>query len=416
MYGIRRITYFSALLLVNTLVGANENTIVKHVDPIEIKHDLSLSDLIDLTLKKYPDQRLNQALIKEVDALRRRGSQWLSAAPSVSFRYQDDLLADNTGLRELETELGLSLWNWGQRSAGLALADKANATIDKQQQALRLKVAGLIRLALWDMSLEDIRYQQAKITLEISEKLLDKIKHRVELGDLAEFDLLLAQSDHLEKRTLFVQAQAEMMHARERYFTLTQSNQVPANYTETQSTLDTVEHHPALQVMNTLIEREKANLNWVESKGSGQPLITLGGKSERGSRANDDIESLSLTISIPFGGAAYLAPKIASVNIKLTKIITRREHLYRKLTADLHEINHQLEVNRAELMMANELKQISNKHLKMAQFGFSEGEINLMDLLKIQTKNTNALRHAKEHKVMLQRNIALYNQIVGVQP
>jgi hypothetical protein len=52
----------------------------------------------------------------------------------------------------------------------------------------------------------------------------------------------------------------------------------------------------------------------------------------------------------------------------------------------------------------------------MAQLSFSAGEINLMDLLKIQARSFNAIRHAKEHKVMLQKNIALYNQAVGVLP
>ena len=129
MYGIRRIICFSALLLTNTLVNANEHAIVKHVDHIEIKQDLTLSNLIDSTLKKYPDRYLNQALVREVKALRQRGSQWLSAAPSISFRYQDDLPADNIGRRELESELELPLWNWGQRSAGLTLADKAGRAL-----------------------------------------------------------------------------------------------------------------------------------------------------------------------------------------------------------------------------------------------------------------------------------------------
>ncbi len=416
MYGICRIKCFVALLLISTLAVANEYSIVKHKDPIEIKQSLTLRKLIDLTLQKYPDQNSIKALAQEAEALRQRGNHWLGAAPSISFRYQDDLLGDNSGLREIESELELPLWNWGQRSLALELADKAGALINKKQLALRLEVAGLVRTALWDMSLEEIRYQQAKSILKASAKLLKKIIRRVQLGDLARFDLLLAQSNHLEKRTLFIQAESEMLHARERYFTLTQSNKIPANYNEIQSSVSIIDNHPALHVINALIEREQTNLEWVQSAGSGQSTLTLGGKTERGSRGDNDIESISIAISIPFSGTAHLAPKIALVNIELTKLITQRKHLYRKLNAGFHEINHQLEVNRAELKIAMELKKIAQKHLKMADFGFSEGEINLMDLLKIQTKTHNAQRHVKEHKVMLQRNIALYNQMVGVQP
>ena len=416
MYGIRRISSLLVLLFISILAFADEKWLVQHNDPIKINHQLTLSKLVDLTLEKYPEQSINQALAEEAKALQQRGNQWLSASPQISFRYQDDIVVDNTGLREIESELELPLWNWGQRAAGQKLATQANASLAKQQAALRLEVAALVREALWGMALEDIRYQQAHAILKTSEQLLEKIKRRVELGDLPRFDLLLAQGDHLEKQSQLVQAEAEMMHARERYHNLTQTFDLPANYSEIQSNIEIVDNHPALQAISTLIAREKANLEWVKAKGSGQPMITLGGKSERGSRANNDIESMSVAISIPFGGAAYLAPQIATANIALTKIIAQRDHLYRKLKGDLHEIKHQLEVNHTELELATKLEKIAKAHLKMAQFGFAEGEINLMDLLKVQTKSHNAKRHAKEHQVMLQRNISLYNQIVGVQP
>jgi len=47
---------------------------------------------------------------------------------------------------------------------------------------------------------------------------------------------------------------------------------------------------------------------------------------------------------------------------------------------------------------------------------FSVGEINLMDLLKIQSRTQQAVLNAKQREVMLQRDIALYNQAVGVAP
>ena len=52
----------------------------------------------------------------------------------------------------------------------------------------------------------------------------------------------------------------------------------------------------------------------------------------------------------------------------------------------------------------------------MTRLSFSLGEINLLDLLKIQTRTDNAIRHANNHAITLQKNIALYNQAVGVIP
>jgi len=416
MYGIRRIYSILVLLSLNTGVIANEERMVQHDDLIKINHQLTLSKLVDLTLEKYPKQSINQALVEEAKALQQRGDHWLSSSPRIAFRYQDDRVANNVGLREIASQLILPLWNWGQRSAGQNLATQANAAINKQQAALRLEVAALVRESLWNMALENIRYQQAHAILKTSAQLLEKIKRRVKLGDLPRFDLLLAQSNHLEKQSQLVQAEAKIMHARERYHNLTQTFDIPANYSEIQSNINVIDNHPALQALNAIIERKRANLEWVKAKGSGQPKITLTGKSERGERADNNIESLGVAISIPFGGAAHLAPKIATANIGLTKIITQRNYLYRKLKGDLYDIKHQLEINHTELELATKLEKIAQQHLKMAQFGFSEGEINLIDLLKIQTKSHNAKRHVREHQVMLQRNTSLYNQVVGVQP
>jgi hypothetical protein len=52
----------------------------------------------------------------------------------------------------------------------------------------------------------------------------------------------------------------------------------------------------------------------------------------------------------------------------------------------------------------------------MMQISFEAGEINLLDLLKIQSRSLEAMRNAKLQEITLQRNIALYNQAVGVMP
>lgn len=404
-------------LLSSSLCFAHDHAVVDHHDRIQINKTLTLPQLIDLTLEKFPEQLLNLAREQEADALHQRGNSWLSGAPVLAMRYKDDLPGDDNGYREIEGELELPLWNWGQRSAGQAVAEQAHNAMQQLSSAIKLDVTGLVRNTLWNMELESIRHDQAKSILDISEKLLSKIKRRVELGDLPRSDLLLAQSDQLQKRSLLVQAEAEMMHARKSYISLTQITDIPVNYEEQLSPVTEIsENHPKLTAINAVIERKKAELEWVKSTGSGQSTFFLGGKSERDDKHEDDIESMSVGVSIPFGGSAHLAPEIATANLELTETLTQRAYLFRELEKDHHEAKHALEVTQAELKIANELNQIAKSHLKMAQLSFSAGEINLMDLLKIQARSFNAIRHAKEHKVMLYKNVALYNQAVGVLP
>jgi hypothetical protein len=52
----------------------------------------------------------------------------------------------------------------------------------------------------------------------------------------------------------------------------------------------------------------------------------------------------------------------------------------------------------------------------MTELSFSVGEINLMDLLKIQSRTQQAILNAKESSVIVLRDKALYNQAVGATP
>lgn len=409
--------YLPLIFFIASLAVAGEDHIVDHHDPITIDNTLTLQTVVDMTLEKYPDRLLNQALQEQAETLRQRGNSWVAGASSLSVSYLDDIVGDDTGYRETSAELEIPLWNWNQRSAGQRVAEQAQLSVDKHSASLKLQVAGLVRAALWDLALENIRYQQAKAVFDISEKQLKKIQQRVDLGDLPRSDYLLAKSDYLRKRSLLTQTEAEVMHARKNYATLTGMIRIPESFQEPLSSIDSItDNHPALQAVNALVERKQAEVDWIKSQGSGQPTLQLGMKSERDERDGRDIESAGVGISIPFGGQAFLAPEVAQANLELNQAKTEREHLYRQLEKNQHEARHALQVNKTELAIANELKDIAKKHLKMTELSFAAGEINLLDLLKIKAQTYNAIRHAKENEIQQQRNIAYYNQAVGVQP
>ncbi len=408
---------FALLVFISANTMAADNTIVDHYDPISVDHTLSLQSIIAITLEKYPDRLLNDALQREAKTLQNRGNSWVAGASSLSVSYLDDIVGDDTGYRELSAEVEIPIWNWNQRASGQQVAEKAQQSADQQSAALKLQVTALVRSALWNLTLANIRYQQSTDVLDISEQLLKKIKQRVDLGDLPRSDYLLANSDYLQKRSMITQAEAEVMHARNDYSSLTGLTRIPEDFRESKSRIDAItNNHPLLLYINTIIERKQAEIDWIKSRGSCQTTFQLGMKSERDQRGGRDIESAGVGISIPFGGQSFLAPEISKANLELNQVKAEREHLHRKLQKNLHEAKHALQIDRTELAIANELKQIANKHLKMTQLSFSAGEINLLDLLKIQGRAYQAIQHAKEFEIRHQRNIALYNQVVGVQP
>jgi outer membrane protein TolC len=240
----------------------------------------------------------------------------------------------------------------------------------------------------------------------------------VQLGDLPRADLLLAESEYLQNKGLLAQAEAEVMHSRKSYASLTQTTRLPANYSEQQSHQQTIQpDHPFLAAINALVAKQQASVEWAKTTDTiNQPKVLIGAKSTRDQRGADDMQSANVGVVIPFGHGTYDAPEIAAANLELNHIMAQREHLTRQLEKGLHEAEHVLEVNRAELAIARQMKDIAEQHLKMMQISFEAGEINLLDLLKVQARSLEAVRNAKEQEVKLQRNIALYNQAVGVMP
>lgn len=410
--------FLISLLFVTPMLAHAENfPRVEHHDPMIVDSGLSLLQLIDLTFEKYPDTQWLTSLEKEANVLKQRGNSWIAGAITADFRYQE---ATSGTLHYFDGSVQVPLWNLGQRDANQRIGEKAQFDSAMQSAFTKWRVAGLVRNALWDISLQELRQQQAQIELTTAEKLADDVKKRVQAGELAKIDELLVQTEVLQKRSALTLAEAEVMHARKRYSSVTQTSKIPANYQEILSTQKEVEQtHPALQAVNFQIERKQAELDALQLTGSGQTSLAVGINSDRPSNHDErsnNTESFNIGVNVPFGGEAHLAPQVAALNVELNKLRAQREMLFRELEQSHHEAEHNLQVNQAELVISNELKTVAEKHLQMTQLSFSVGEISLIDLLKIQTQAQLAILTAKERAIIVQRDFALYNQAVGVLP
>lgn len=405
------------LFLISILANAETLPQVEHHDPMMVDEKLSLSELIDLTLEKYPDTQWLNSLENEVSALSQRGDSWIAGSATAGLRFQE---ATSGTLHYIDATVEVPLWNLGQRDANQRIREKAQFDSAMQSAVTKWRVAGLIRSALWDIALQELRQQQAQTELTATEQLASDVKRRVQAGDLAKTDELLAQTEVLKKRSAFTLAEAEVMHARKRYSSITQITKIPARYQEKLSNLKEVEqNHPALQAVNSQIERKQAELEALQLTGSGQTSVVVGINSDRPSRHDErsnNTESFNIGVNVPFGGTAHLAPQVAALNVELSQLRAQRDQLFRELEQNHHEAEHNLQVNQAELTISNELKTVAEKHLKMTQLSFSVGEIDLIDLLKIQAQTQLAVLTAKERAIIVERDFAFYNQAVGVLP
>lgn len=396
----------------------SEALLVEHYDPLAFDERLSLKQVVDATLEKYPQSALVTAFEDEARALGQRSSSWIAGYPMIYLQWIDNALFDNRGGQDVQTGYQIPLWMWDQRSAGQRVADQAAKSAERYARALRHEVAGLVREALWNLRLVENRYELAKQIYQVADQLVAVVQRRVELGDLARADLLLAESDQLEKKTALVQAEAEVMHARKAYQNLTRLGRAPQFFSESQSPLRQFdEDHPAVAAANALVERAQAEVEFTRlSKQGNQPTLLLGTDSARGTTHESFRTGSNIVLQVPIGGEAWHAPQVAQANVLLNERIVQRETLWRQLERALHEALHNLEVDRTALEIAERRKAIAETQLKMSKLAFETGEIALIDYLKIQAGAQAAIREAAQRAILVERDTAVYNQVVGVTP
>ncbi|MGX2038684.1 TolC family protein [Methylocaldum sp. MU1018] len=397
---------------------ASEERIVDRYDELVFDESLNLGQVIEAAFEKYPQSVLVAAFEDEAKALERRSASWIAGYPSIYLQWIDDRAFNDRGEVEIQTGYQIPVWMWGQRAASRAVAEEAKQSTALFARALKHEVAGLVRDALWNLRLVENRFELAKRIYEVSRQLSALVQRRVEVGDLARADLLLAESDELEKKTAMVQAEADVMQARKNYFNLTRLERAPKSFEEAQSPLKTFdESHPALAVANALIERAQAEVEFTRrSKQGNQPSILVGTQHDRATSKEGFNNETNVVLQIPIGGEAYNAPYVAQANIAMTQRMADRDVLLRQLERALLDARRNLDVDRTALAIAERRREIAESQLKMSRLAFETGEISLIDYLKIQATAQAAIRDAEQRTILLQRDIAIYNQVVGVTP
>ncbi|HFD12378.1 MAG TPA: hypothetical protein ENJ32_07915, partial [Crenotrichaceae bacterium] len=203
-------------------------------------NSMTLSTVLEHAVQYSPDYSRIVALQKESIALKQRGESYLGKTPTLSAWYTDDQPFGNKGYLQATSNLQLPLWNWGQREAGQQLGRLAEQTANAYPAALLWEVAGIVREALWNIALQHGRLEKAEQLAVIAKKRLHTIERRVEVGDLARADLLLAQSELLAHQSRLQQAEASFVDANVHYIHVTGLTNIPVDFSEQQSQRTTI--------------------------------------------------------------------------------------------------------------------------------------------------------------------------------
>jgi outer membrane protein TolC len=377
----------------------------------------NLSIIVEKAYKHHPERHLAKAQQALGMARKDKANQLLASDPSFNVKYQSDALGSDDGYREWEGGVDLPLWWPGQRAALNKEAERTLEFADAMEFAKRLEVAGVVRERLWQWALANSANKNAQLAYDSAVELEKNITRRIQAGELAESDRLLARLETLRRKDELSQAIINAKQSEAHFLNYTHLEKAPQPVAETPvSKKELLEAHPLLKLTNSKVLKARAHRDRVAAERNSGTSLWLGGKRTRDMYGDDYDSALGLELSIPFGSKAQAAPGLAEAEEQLTAALAEQSYTHHELSNNLKMAQLNYQRTKEALVQAKLSKSIADEALRLHHRAFELGEADLVRLLHAR-REALAARHAFEtRRLEVGQTIAKLNQAIGVLP
>jgi outer membrane protein, heavy metal efflux system len=328
---------------------------------------------------------------READGQRRRaeagrataGSFW-AAPPSLELSHRDDRLQSNAGQRETEVGVAVPLWLPGQRAAHAGTADAAAAQAQAATQVARLRLAGELRDAAWQIAALQAEVVQADALAQAMQQLADDVERRVRAGDLARTDALAAQAEQLAASALQSDVRQRMQAARARWTLVTGLTTAPelAAATVVDGVVGTAAPHPEVQLARQSTELARKRVDLMRHSRRDAPELTVGVRQDVPGRAEASQGSLVVGLRLPFGTDDRNRPLEAAALSELDVAETHEQRLRERLDSDIAAARDAQRAAEAQLEAETARARLLRERATLIDKSFRAGETPLPDQLR----------------------------------
>ena len=370
----------------------------------------------------HPSSRASANRTAELDA-RARAAQSLTSGPaSVGLAHRTDAWSGDAGLREVEAEVEVPLWNLGVRRATQNQVTADGSALAWQQSAERLKLAGEVREAAAQVALARAeRDSAARKQLEATQ-LADDIERRVKVGDLARVDALQARASAQQAQGLLAQSDAALLRAltgQTQAASLEEASPsaVAQNPAADLRNLPTApSDHPALQAAQAQVYSARARLALTEADRRDPMALGLGVTRERAATGANMETSVRLALRIPLGGDSRNAPKLAAARAELDAAQAQADAVVRQTEADIAAASADLDAARRQEALAAQRAALSMQMQALVAKSYRLGESDLPTRMRADNEKFDADLSLARARIALQRSISQLNQSLGYLP
>lgn len=411
-----KVIALTLLVSAYTMQSFAMQTSESHVDVLSINQALNLTEVLNKAVQRAPQQAMLASQQYDVQAKKALTRSYLAESPTISVMHQNDTIGSGRNERGWMVQLALPIWFPQEKLNVNQVATLSAGHLVANTASLQFLVAGSLREAVWDVVLNRKLVVMFEQQLETAMQLEAAVDKKYQAGELAKTDLMLVQQETIQAQKRLLDANAELMHAHFRYSQLTGLQEFPALIEEQQSSITNFEQSPQWQAALAKVKLAEGQRNLSRVQRRSHPQLMLNARSSQGAFDTSYNQSVGVQLQFPLDTAVSRAPRIAKAEQVLGEAISAQAQLKMVLEAVLHEAEHNLLVSRKALDLVQAEAELAKRSADLALKAYQLGEVGLIRLLQTQH---NALAAEKSHvmaQVEVKRNIARYNQAVGVLP
>lgn len=405
-----------------------------------------------LTADKRPKRAFGHQLVRHLDMaveLDAQSRALISQSGAVSSRYAtansltpgspyfsgaqlNNVSGNLRNFNETEVEVGMPLWLPGQRDAYEATVTTGVREIDERLALRRLEVAGLLRDAWWNAQRAARDASVARTRVAMAHEIGKDMTRRVELGDAAKSDALLAENETLAAETELAQSEGAEKVARVHYAALT-GGTTPDGVLEIIHPMGDVEDHPALRAPKAALARAESQAKLIEATPIDNPDFGLFGRSEHNNQYSDlfsepqnplaprvnqrtDSGTIGVRFRVPLPTPGRNEPRAAEAAAEITRARADYERTKRFVVAEIKAARIALAAAQKAVKTATQRLAAATEQFELSRKSYALGETSAFDLYRVRQIQLEAQRMQATASVSVGAAVSRLNQAEGYAP
>lgn len=389
---------------------------------------LNLRAAYEAAWARQPEARALAERRDAAGAQRRAADAWTPGPPALELSHKTDRFNRREGAREDEIGLAVPLWLPGERGRSAELADAEAAAVESRARAVQLAVAAEVREAWWAWQRSRIEAEVAGDQLGSARRLAEDVSRRLRAGELARADQHQADGAVAAAESAVAQAAAGAMGAAQQLQSLTGLPVAQATpplpdgaaqaeaEAEAEASEPAPETHPALGGLQDLVTVADRRSALATRQSRANPELLLAVTRDRGVAGDPYGRTVTVAISIPFGGGALHDSRVAAARADAAEAQAQLALERERLAAVRESSRVRVDAARVQMQAAERRAQLARESRDFFDKSFRLGETDLPTRLRIEAEAVEAERQAAGSRLELAAAISARRQALGLLP